>query len=126
LGAVGRWFQRTNFWREITSPALGPERPRSDEALPAVTLDGGTGCRQRRRSSPAKHMIERWKPRAKNKRRYIVDKPLPQTNVNNIKLAINDLKGARDCLRFAAPMAVPANAGMWCQTIGPNIYCYPL
>jgi hypothetical protein len=27
---------------------------------------------------------------------------------------------------LAAPMAVPAHAGQWCQVIGSNIFCYPM
>jgi len=41
-----RFVHHCHEWKKapaVTSPALGPERPRSGEALPAVTLDGGTG-----------------------------------------------------------------------------------
>ena len=47
------WQRRTNIWREITSPALGPERPRNGEALPQVARHD----RQFRRQLKGRDMI---------------------------------------------------------------------
>src|SRR5262249_32842438 len=46
------WPRQPKIWREITSLVLGPERPRSGEALPAVTLNGGHSASSRLSVSP--------------------------------------------------------------------------